>query len=135
MGGAEPKQYRGIAGRCAVARCLETLAAAPEVERVLTVVRPADVDRFRAAKDAAGARLSSTDSAKILDPVAGGAERQDSVRLGLDHLATLGRPDLVVIHDAARPFLPREVLTAAIEAARDCGGACVAEPLADTLRA
>lgn len=61
----------------------------------------------------------------------GGAERQDSVRHGLDALRA--DTDIVVIHDAARPFVSLASVKASIEAAADCGAATVAVPSVDTI--
>jgi 2-C-methyl-D-erythritol 4-phosphate cytidylyltransferase/2-C-methyl-D-erythritol 2,4-cyclodiphosphate synthase len=68
--------------------------------------------------------------------VIGGAERQDSVRAGLEALAADGAsPDApVLIHDAARPFVSRAVIDAALDALTGHDGACPALALADTLR-
>lgn len=64
--------------------------------------------------------------------VHGGAERQDSVRLGL---AALDQDsDIVVIHDAARPFLDPSMLEASVHCAAEYGGAVVAIPVRDTIK-
>jgi 2-C-methyl-D-erythritol 4-phosphate cytidylyltransferase len=63
---------------------------------------------------------------------AGGIERQDSVRIALS--LTSAESDLVVIHDAARPFASPALFERCIEAAARCGGAIAAIPVADTLK-
>ena len=68
-----------------------------------------------------------------LPVVAGGAVRQDSVRAGLEALAPL-RPDIVLIHDAARPFLPADSIPALLDALTRCEAAIPAIPVADTLK-
>lgn len=67
-----------------------------------------------------------------LTVVHGGAERQDSVRLGLAALGTTS--EIVAIHDAARPFLDREILERSIETAALHGAALVAVPARDTIK-
>lgn len=62
--------------------------------------------------------------------VPGGAERQQSVKAGLDHASE----ELVLVHDAARPFVPAEVIEKAIEAARRHGAVIVAMPAQDTVK-
>ena len=62
----------------------------------------------------------------------GGQERQDSVRLGLAQLDPTC--DIVVIHDAARPFIRTEVVERSVEVAAAYGGALVATPARDTLK-
>ena len=63
--------------------------------------------------------------------VEGGAERQESVARGLAALRE--DAEIVVIHDAARPFVPRQAVEASIAEAAACGGATVAIPASDTI--
>ncbi|HPO16003.1 MAG TPA: 2-C-methyl-D-erythritol 4-phosphate cytidylyltransferase [Candidatus Hydrogenedentes bacterium] len=63
--------------------------------------------------------------------VEGGAERQDSVSNGLSALEPA--TEIVIIHDAARPFVSADSIQASIDAARDCGAATVAIPVVDTI--
>jgi 2-C-methyl-D-erythritol 4-phosphate cytidylyltransferase / 2-C-methyl-D-erythritol 2,4-cyclodiphosphate synthase len=93
FGGDLPKQYMPLAGATVLRHAVAALALHPRVTGVLVAIRPED----RAVFDRAVAGLS------ILPPVAGGATRQDSVRLGLEALAPY-RPAHVLIHDGARPF-------------------------------
>jgi len=69
---------------------------------------------------------------KVNSIVAGGEERQDSVRNGLRRV----RPEaeIVAIHDGARPLVTEEIITAAIEAARESGAALAAVPVTDTIK-
>ena len=66
-------------------------------------------------------------------PVPGGATRQDSVRAGLEALADFA-PDIVLVHDAARPFIPPGTIDALVAALARHGGAIPAAPVADTLK-
>lgn len=66
-------------------------------------------------------------------PVPGGATRQDSVRAGLEALAA-DPPDIVLVHDAARPFIPPGTIAALVAALAGHGGAIPAAPVADTLK-
>src|SRR5262245_31686724 len=93
-GGGVPKQYRPLAGAPVVRFALEGFARHDAVDVVVPVVHRDDVASFRQA--AAGLDL--------LPPAFGGATRQDSVLAGLEVLATHS-PDIVLIHDAARPFV------------------------------
>jgi 2-C-methyl-D-erythritol 4-phosphate cytidylyltransferase/2-C-methyl-D-erythritol 2,4-cyclodiphosphate synthase len=114
----QPKQYLPIAGRPCVRWAADALVG--QVEAVQPVGDPA---RLAAA-------LRGVDH---LPPVPGGAERQDSVRAGLEALAPLA-PEVVLIHDAARPFLPPGVIPALLAALADVPGAIPAVPVADTLK-
>jgi 2-C-methyl-D-erythritol 4-phosphate cytidylyltransferase/2-C-methyl-D-erythritol 2,4-cyclodiphosphate synthase len=68
-----------------------------------------------------------------LPPVAGGSERQDSVLAGLQALVPHG-PDVVLVHDGARPFIPPGTIAALLAALQHAGGAIPAAPVADTLK-
>ena len=121
FGGPEPKQFVPVAGRASIRHAAETLAAAS------ALIQPVGEDApIRAA-------LSGLDH---LSPVPGGRERQDSVRAGLEALAALpdGPPDIVLVHDGARPLIPPGTIEALIAALADHEGAIPAVPVADTLK-
>ncbi|MGG7565603.1 bifunctional 2-C-methyl-D-erythritol 4-phosphate cytidylyltransferase/2-C-methyl-D-erythritol 2,4-cyclodiphosphate synthase [Rhodovulum sp. DZ06] len=123
-----PKQYRDLAGAPVLRRTLEALAAHPAVGALCVVIHRDDRAEYERA--VAGLALP------LAPPVIGGAERQDSVRLGLAALAETHGPETpVLIHDAARPFVPIALVDAAL-AALEAGwdGACPSEPVVDTLR-
>ncbi|MDX6805363.1 bifunctional 2-C-methyl-D-erythritol 4-phosphate cytidylyltransferase/2-C-methyl-D-erythritol 2,4-cyclodiphosphate synthase [Terrihabitans rhizophilus] len=121
--GGPAKQYRHIAGRAVLTHTLEAFAAHPRVAQILTVIHADDRDLY---DEAVGG------FAKTLEPVIGGATRQDSVRNGLKALED-HRPDLVLIHDAARPFVSREVIDRSIQAATEHGAAVPVAAVVDTV--
>src|SRR5579862_1658123 len=100
-GGGLPKQYRDIGGRPLLLRTLENLLAAPSVAGALVVVHPDDAPIY----DGVVARLDPAARGKLASPAHGAATRQGSVLAGLEALADRQQPDLVLIHDAARPFV------------------------------
>lgn len=124
FGAERPKQYLDLAGKPVLRRTVEAFLRHPQVGGVRVVIDPA----WRDAYDAAVAGLG------LSDPVAGGASRQDSVRNGLEALAADGAPDLVLIHDAARPLIDEATIGAVIAALDDRPGAIAAVPVADTLK-
>jgi 2-C-methyl-D-erythritol 4-phosphate cytidylyltransferase len=69
---------------------------------------------------------------KVKQIVAGGAERGDSVRVGLEHVDP--KSDFIAVHDAARPMITPEKITRVFEACRQDGAAALAEPINDTLK-
>lgn len=71
---------------------------------------------------------------KLCPPCPGGATRQESVRLGLEFLSSHSAPDLVLIHDAARPFLSGTDIDRLIKALGEAPGALLAVPVVDTLK-
>jgi len=117
--GAElPKQFLRIAGRQVIRHAAEALAT--------------DVDLIQPVGDAApiDAALAGL---RVLPTVAGGATRQDSVRAGLEALARHA-PDIVLVHDAARPVIPPGTIAALLAALERSPGAIPAVPVADTLK-
>lgn len=123
LGGPLPKQYLPLAGRPVLRYSLEALAAHPGIDAVRVVFNPDDDEPYRAA--AAGLAL--------LPPVAGGAARQESVRLGLESLAA-DPPQHVLIHDGARPFLDRGTIDRVLAALDTAPGAIPALPVKDTVK-
>jgi 2-C-methyl-D-erythritol 4-phosphate cytidylyltransferase/2-C-methyl-D-erythritol 2,4-cyclodiphosphate synthase len=123
-GGDIPKQYRKIAGAPAIRPTLSAFSSHPDVDFVQPVIHPDDENLFRAASD--GLK-------NMLEPVAGGATRQSSVHAGLQALQAR-TPEIVLIHDAARPFLSSSLIGRAIEAARTYGAAAPGIAVADTIK-
>ena len=123
--GDVPKQYRVLAGAPVLAHSLRALTGHPGVDAVEVVIHGHDRALYEAAARPYAARL--------LDPVLGGATRQESVRLGLEALCPRA-PERVLIHDAARPFLMSDLVTRLIEALDTTPAAIAAEPVADTLK-
>ncbi len=128
FGGDVPKQYADLSGRCVLRRTLDVLRASPQVDVVLCVIHPDD----RALYDAALTGVQNG-SPRVLEPVYGGETRQESVRLGLESLAPR-RPERVLIHDAARPFVAEDTITAVCEALDTHIAAIAAVALTDTLK-
>ncbi len=123
FGGDLPKQYQELAGRMVLRHSLAAFAANPQIDAVRAVIHPDD----RSLYDTAALGLN------LLDPVHGGAERQDSVRLGLESLADLS-PEIVLIHDGARPFIDAGTIDRVIAALDHHPGAIPAIAVADTLK-
>lgn len=122
MGGIR-KQYLELAGEPVLVHALRPFLAHPAVEWVVVALPASD--------------LADPPTWLVgLDPrirlVAGGAERGDSVRLGLE--AVPDEADVVLVHDAARPLVTVELIERAIAVAARGAGAVVAVPLADTLK-
>ena len=121
-----PKQFLPLAGRPLLLRTLDRFARVDVIRRVVVVTSAADRAECRALLDADGPR---TTPAVVVE---GGARRQDSVRCGLAALDAAC--DIVVIHDAARPFVNVETIAHSIRAAAETGAALVATPARDTLK-
>ena len=127
VGGPLPKQYRQLAGRTVLGHSVRRFAAHPRIDRVRVVINPAD----RALYD--DAVQGSADAGTLLEPVAGGETRQESVRNGLESLAE-APPALVLIHDGARPLVRDAVIDGALEALAGHDGALPALAVSDSLK-
>ncbi len=122
-GGRLPKQYRPVAGRPVLSHTLQSFAEHPGIDAIRTVIHPDD----RALYEEAAAGLD------LLPPVHGGASRQESVRLGLESLTDIA-PDRVLIHDAARPFVPPSAISRVVKALSTHAGALPALAVTDTIK-
>ncbi|MDI4231544.1 bifunctional 2-C-methyl-D-erythritol 4-phosphate cytidylyltransferase/2-C-methyl-D-erythritol 2,4-cyclodiphosphate synthase [Bradyrhizobium sp. 31Argb] len=122
-GAGGPKQYRMIGGQTVIFRAMEPFSRHPDVFAVQPVVNPDDAALFNEA--VVGLRHRP--------PTNGGATRQASVRAGLEALAS-EKPDIVLIHDAARPFVTQALISRAIDAAGRTGAAVPAVPVTDTIK-
>jgi 2-C-methyl-D-erythritol 4-phosphate cytidylyltransferase/2-C-methyl-D-erythritol 2,4-cyclodiphosphate synthase len=122
-GGPLPKQYLPLGGASILRHAVAAFAEHPRIADVLVAIRPED----RALFDRAVAGL------RVIRPVAGGAARQDSVRLGLEALAA-DRPDRVLIHDGARPFPDRQLVDRVIDGLHKGVAAIPCLPLRDTIK-
>ena len=123
MGAAAPKQWLSLGGRPLLEWSIAAFARSPVVDE-LVVVLPArmvgeEVRRLAGAGKPARA-------------VAGGKRRQDSVAAGF--AAVSADVDVVVVHDAARPFVSAALIAATVEAALEAGAAVAATPARDTIK-
>ena len=139
FGGTEaPKQFLPLAGRPLAVRAVEALLGHPAIERVVLVLPASGFENWR---EQVAPFLSGAGSRILFRP--GGTTRQESATLGLEALdearsqadagASLQPPDLVLVHDGARPAVPASLVARVIEAARSHGAAIPAVPPLDTL--
>lgn len=118
-----PKQYVAVAGHSLLHHSAGAFVRHPAIDAVRVVIQEGD----RAQYDAA------VDGLDLLDPIVGGAERQDSVRRGLESLESLA-PDRVLIHDGARPAVDARVIDRVVAALDDGPAAIPALPVGDSLK-
>jgi 2-C-methyl-D-erythritol 4-phosphate cytidylyltransferase/2-C-methyl-D-erythritol 2,4-cyclodiphosphate synthase len=119
VGGGIPKQYRKVAGVPVIARAVDALASHPAIDAVHVVIGAGQEAQL---SEALGERVATSSS--------GGATRRESVRAGLEAIGDAGR---VLIHDAARPFLPPAVIDRLLAALEDKAGAIPTLSMVDTL--
>ncbi len=123
FGGAVPKQYLPVGGSMVLRHAVRAFVAHPRIAAVLVAIRPQD----RPLYDRAIAGLP------VLPPVAGGASRQESVRLGLEALVAR-HPERVLIHDGARPFPDADLIDRVIDALERAAAAVPCLALRDTIK-
>lgn len=130
-GGALPKQYRSVAGVPMVRRTVERFLAHPRIDAVLVVIG----DGQRALYEDA---MSGLSDARLLAPVTGGDERQASVLAGLSSVEPDGddvaRYRHVLIQDAARPFVPAEMIDRVLDGLETSEAVLPVLPVVDTLK-
>ena len=120
------KVFFKIDGRSMLSRCLDAFAASGLVEGVVLVLSEGD----RAAWEALRNREGACPLVKAV--VNGGATRRDSVCNGL--AAVPEGVEVVAIHDAARPFVTREIIAATLDSARRYGSGVISTPVIDTIK-
>jgi 2-C-methyl-D-erythritol 4-phosphate cytidylyltransferase len=126
LGGDRPKAFMGLGGRVLLAESLERLEASQWVDAIV-VVAPEEWE------EPAILLSEELNAGKVSSVVAGGATRTDSVRAGVAEI-----PDdalTVLVHDAARPILPEEVIGRVLGGlGEDWDGVVAGVPLCDTLK-
>lgn len=125
MGSDKPKQFLPLGGVPVLIRALAAVASSPLIGSILPVV-PAD-----RVEEARRLIAGCPGLERCLPPVAGGARRRDSVRIGF---AGLPSAAIVLIHDGARPFVTAELIGRCIAAAREHGAALAAVRPRDTVK-
>ena len=123
FGGDRPKQYLPLAGKPLLRHCLERFCRHPGIDGVRTVMHADDAALY---VEAAG-------DLQVLDPVPGGATRQELVRVGLESLAG-DPPELVLIHDGVRPLIDTAVIDRVLNGLRTHPAVLPALPVTDTLK-
>jgi len=126
MGGSVPKQYLSIGGEPLIVQSLRVLQAAPMVDQIILAVPSADIEY---CQHEIVLRHRFT---KVTKVVAGGAERQDSVRHALAEVPS--DIDIVLIHDAVRPFVTQRMIEEVVAASWKEGAAIIALPMRDTVK-
>lgn len=124
-GGEVPKQYAIVSGQPVLTHTLTSFLGSPLIDLVRVVIHPDDTGHYE--------RAVATISGKLAKPVLGGPTRQTSVLAGLEALAAED-PDLILIHDAARPFVDATTISGVISALATHPAAIAGIAVADTLK-
>ncbi len=126
MGGQVPKQFLLLGGRPILVQSLRMLQASPVIHEIILAVPQAErqycLDHIMAADE----------FSKVTKVVPGGAQRQDSVRHALAEVSE--ETEIVLVHDAVRPFLTLDMIQEVVDAAVKHGAAIIALPMRDTVK-
>lgn len=115
-----PKALVEVGGRTLLQHCLDTAGCVERITQIVVVVPAGQLDDVRVAL-----------AGQAVDVVAGGATRDDSVRAGLARVTGAAQ---ILVHDAARPFVPVEVFDRVIDALADSEAVIPAVPVVDTIK-
>jgi 2-C-methyl-D-erythritol 4-phosphate cytidylyltransferase len=127
--GAKPalsKQFAELAGVPVIIHTLRAFAAVPQVSAIYVAMREAEADQFRPRLEREGFR-------KPIHLVVGGEHRQQSVANALAEVEG-SDDDIVLVHDAVRPFVDRHIIENVIDAAQRHGAAIAGVPAVDTIK-
>lgn len=124
LGGDTPKQYLKIGRKTILNHAVDAFMSCPGLKGLKVIIDPAHEPLFREAFG----------SGPLPAFVSGSDTRKSSVNNGLQKFSNLKNEDIVLIHDAARPFVTREQIEAVAAAAHEAGAATLALPVSDTLK-
>jgi 2-C-methyl-D-erythritol 4-phosphate cytidylyltransferase len=126
---AASKQFFELGGTPVLVHTLRKFAASPEVNEIYVALRGNEIPGFRARLE----KESKGSSGKRIELVEGGEHRQQSVANAIAAVSAAA-DDIVLVHDAVRPFVTGEIIHDVIEAARKYGAAIAGMPAMDTIK-
>jgi len=124
LGGDVPKQYRKIKGKTVLRHTIETFLSCPGLKDIRVVIDPFHKELYE----------HSVSGLNLPPPVPGGETRNVSVFKGLISFSQAKKEELILIHDAARPFVTVDEIMAVTQALKSSQAATLATPVSDTLR-
>jgi 2-C-methyl-D-erythritol 4-phosphate cytidylyltransferase len=127
--GAPSKQFTELAGAPILLHTLRRFAASPEVTEIWIALRPEEISQVRSRIEKEGKEIHQ----KKIELVEGGEHRQQSVANALRAIRAVD-DDIVLVHDAVRPFVTPEMIHEVIEAAKKYGAAIAGLPAVDTVK-
>ena len=126
---AASKQFSDLGGTPILIHTLRRFATVPEISDIYIVLRGNEIAGFRTRLEGEGKDLS----ARKIELVEGGEHRQQSVANAIAAVSA-GPDDIVLVHDAVRPFVTAEIIRDVIQAARKYGAAIAGMPAMDTIK-
>jgi 2-C-methyl-D-erythritol 4-phosphate cytidylyltransferase/2-C-methyl-D-erythritol 2,4-cyclodiphosphate synthase len=125
MQSSVPKQFLEISGKPVLLHTVENLASLKEVARIVIALPPEHIAEAEAMLQPVAARTE-------IRCVAGGPNRQESVRRGVAHVSP--DPDVIMVHDAVRPVCDRDMMLRVLRAAWEKGAAVPGLPATETIQ-
>ena len=125
MGGNTPKQFLSLEGVPIFVHTLRKFAASDAIDEIFLGLRPEEMDR-------ASQEIALQNFSKPVRLIAGGDSRQETVARCLDQAAA--DTDVVVVHDAVRPFVELAMIQQIVDAARKDGAVILGIPSVDTVK-
>ena len=125
-GKGKSKQFTELNGTPILIHTLRKFAASPRVRDIYVALRPEEMAEFRA-------RLERESLQKRVELVPGGEHRQQSVANALQAISA-SPDDIVLVHDAVRPFVSEDIIEQVIQAAQKYGAAIAGTPAVDTVK-
>jgi len=126
---AATKQFAELAGTPILIHTLRKFASSPEVTEICLALRPNEIEPFRKRLDKDAKDVFK----KKIQLVEGGEHRQQSVANAITAI-TAQADDIVLVHDAVRPFVTEEIIHDVIQAAQKYGAAIAGIPAVDTIK-
>lgn len=126
MGAQRNKQFLAIGDRPVLVWTLGVFQACPSIDQIIVIASPGEEEYCRQEV------IAKYKFNKVKQVVTGGLERQDSIFNGLQALSD--GPEIVVIHDGARPLITIDSINDSITQARNHGAAIVAVKVKDTIK-
>jgi 2-C-methyl-D-erythritol 4-phosphate cytidylyltransferase len=127
--GSPSKQFAELGGTPILVRTLRQFAACPEVTDICVALRAGEMESFRTRLEQQGKDILE----KKIQLVEGGEHRQQSVANAL-RAVHAAADDIILVHDAVRPFVTREIIGEVIEGVRKYGAAIAGMPAVDTVK-
>lgn len=126
MGGSVPKQFLSLGGQPLIIHSLRVLQASRAIDEIILAVPQSEMEYCLTHI------VNPHRFTKVKKVVPGGHERQDSVRHALEEVHE--EVDVVLVHDAVRPFLTERMVDEVVSVARAKGAAIIALPMKDTVK-
>jgi len=123
------KQFTELKGTPILIRTLRTFAGHPKVDELVVVLRKDEIEGFQSRLEKEGKEIL----AKKVSLVQGGEHRQDSVANGINSVRAAA-DDIILVHDAVRPFVTADIIDEVIAAAQKSGAAIAGLPAVDTIK-